>query len=513
MAFNNLLASPGFAAWMEGEPLDIGRLLYTPAGKPRLAVLSIAHLSDAERMFFVTLLLGEVIAWMRSQSGDDVSLRAVLYMDEIFGYFPPTANPPSKMPMLTLLKQARAYGLGVVLATQNPVDLDYKGLSNAGTWFLGRLQTERDKVRVLDGLEGASAASGREFDRAGIDRMLSGLGNRVFLMNNVHEDAPVLFQTRCTLSYLRGPLTRGQIETLMAPRKGKAPAATPAPAAAPADARAGEERPLVPPEVPERFLAARGGPAVYRPALLGTCKLHYVDAKAGLDVWEDVAAVARLGADVPPDPWEGADMSAPGDLDLVKAPEPGASFAPLPAEAARPKSYPAWSKKLAEASVPEPLAHVAALPGPRPRLEARRERGGIPHSRQRERSRAPGRRARGPPEKVRSALRGGPGADTPGRGAGGARAGAVSAAVRADRDLSWSDAPRRVSRPKGDERGQRGPGRHHRPQREPRREGAAGHRLGRRGCRGFEAAHGRPAVAIRRGRRGPRLRRRPRGRP
>src|SRR4029077_11948637 len=139
MSLNNLLASPGFAAWMEGEPLDVQRLLYTAAGKPRLSIISIAHLSDAERMFFVTILLNEIVSWMRSQPGTS-SLRALLYMDEVFGYFPPTANPPAKTPMLTLLKQARAYGVGVVLATQNPVDLDYKGLSNAGTWFIGRLQ-------------------------------------------------------------------------------------------------------------------------------------------------------------------------------------------------------------------------------------------------------------------------------------------------------------------------------------------------------------------------------------
>ena len=164
MKLNNLLASPGFAAWMEGEPLDVGGLLSTREGKPRLSIISIAHLSDDERMFFVTILLNEVLAWVRSQPGTS-SLRAVLYMDEIFGYFPPTANPPSKMPMLTLLKQARAFGLGVVLATQNPVDLDYKGLSNAGTWFLGRLQTQRDKDRVLEGLEGASTAAGHAFDR------------------------------------------------------------------------------------------------------------------------------------------------------------------------------------------------------------------------------------------------------------------------------------------------------------------------------------------------------------
>ena len=158
MSLNNLLAAPGFAAWLEGEPLEVGALLRTPAGKPRVAIFSIAHLSDAERMFFVTLLLNQTLAWMRAQSGT-TSLRAILYMDEIVGYFPPVATPPAKAPLLTLLKQARAFGLGVVLATQNPVDLDYKGLSNTGTWFLGRLQTERDKARVLEGLEGAAASA------------------------------------------------------------------------------------------------------------------------------------------------------------------------------------------------------------------------------------------------------------------------------------------------------------------------------------------------------------------
>ena len=209
---------------MEGEPLDVGSLLHTPEGKPRVAIFSIAHLSDAERMFFVSLLLNQMLGWMRTQSGT-TSLRALLYMDEIFGYFPPVANPPSKTPLLTLLKQARAFGVGVVLATQNPVDLDYKGLANTGTWFIGRLQTERDKARVLDGLEGAAGSAGQGFDRAAIERILSGLSSRVFLMNNVHEDHPVVFETRWAMSYLRGPLTRAQIKTLMDARRG-APAAT-----------------------------------------------------------------------------------------------------------------------------------------------------------------------------------------------------------------------------------------------------------------------------------------------
>ncbi len=236
MRLNNLLASPGFEAWMQGEPLDIDRLLHTPAGKPRIAIFSIAHLSDAERMFFVSLLLNQMLGWVRTQPGT-TSLRALLYMDEIFGYFPPVANPPSKTPLLTLLKQARAFGVGVVLATQNPVDLDYKGLANAGTWFIGRLQTERDKARVLEGLEGAAAGFGQNFDRQRMEQTLAGLGNRIFLMNNVHEDAPVVFQVRWALSYLRGPLTRSQIKMLMDPRRNVTEAASPAPAAKPAVAR------------------------------------------------------------------------------------------------------------------------------------------------------------------------------------------------------------------------------------------------------------------------------------
>ena len=188
-------------------------MLYGKGGKPRMAIFSIAHLGDAERMFFVSLLLLHVLGWVRSQSGT-TSLRALLYMDEIFGYLPPVANPPSKAPLLTLLKQARAFGFGVVLSTQNPVDLDYKALSNAGTWLIGRLQTEQDQQRVLDGLEGAAAGAGARFDRRETMKILAGLKNRTFLMNNVHEDRPVLFESRWAMSYLRGPLTRDQIRKL-----------------------------------------------------------------------------------------------------------------------------------------------------------------------------------------------------------------------------------------------------------------------------------------------------------
>jgi hypothetical protein len=207
LRFNSVLATPGFDVWLDGDPLDVGSMLYTPAGKPRVAIVSIAHLGDSERMLVVSLLLSALLEWTRKQGGTS-SLRAMLYMDEVFGYFPPVANPPSKAPMLTLLKQARAFGVGIVLATQNPVDLDYKGLSNTGTWFLGKLQTERDKARVLDGLEGVTSG----LDRKALDATLSGLRSRVFLMHNVHESGPVVFETRWTLSYLRGPMGREELK-------------------------------------------------------------------------------------------------------------------------------------------------------------------------------------------------------------------------------------------------------------------------------------------------------------
>ena len=221
MSINNLLASPGFGVWLEGETLDIQRLLFTAEGKPRISIISIAHLTDPERMFVVTLLANELVAWMRRQSGT-AALRALFYMDEIFGYFPPSAMPPSKLPLLTLMKQARAFGLGVVLATQNPVDLDYKGLSNAGTWFIGRLQTERDQARVIEGLMSAQAGTG--FDRGALEKLMAGIAPRVFLMRNVNDEAPILFRTRWAMSWLRGPLTLPEITRLMSERKAAAPA-------------------------------------------------------------------------------------------------------------------------------------------------------------------------------------------------------------------------------------------------------------------------------------------------
>ena len=215
MLLNNVLASPTFSAWLEGESLDIEKLLYTDEGKPRVSILSISHLNDNERMFFVTLFLNKFISWMRTQSGTS-SLRAMLYMDEIYGFFPSTSNPPSKNPMLLLLKQARAFGINITLSTQNPVDLDYKGLSNIGSWFIGRLQTKQDISRVVDGLlmSGSDALSKRE-----ISTILANLGKRVFLFKSAHRDAISLFSTRFVMSYLRGPLSKPQIEFLMSQKK------------------------------------------------------------------------------------------------------------------------------------------------------------------------------------------------------------------------------------------------------------------------------------------------------
>jgi hypothetical protein len=346
MSLNNLLASPGFSAWLTGEPLDLGSLLYTPEGKPRVCIMSIAHLSDQERMFFVSLLLNQTLSWVRTQPGT-TSLRALLYMDEIFGFFPPVANPPSKKPLLTLLKQARAYGLGLVLATQNPVDLDYKGLSNTGTWFIGRLQTERDKARVMEGLEGAASEAHARFDRGAMERVIAGLGNRVFLMNNVHEDRPQLFETRWTLSYLRGPITKDQIRRLMQGKSAghSAPALVADSELARNTNAVSDAPPVLPPDVPCYYLPAqKNGPARYTPAIAGAARLHYLDAKGKIDQTESVFFGAPIQEGATPVDWNEAQAFDLGVDELEKQPEAGAQFATLPAVAANAKNYAAWKK-------------------------------------------------------------------------------------------------------------------------------------------------------------------------
>lgn len=357
MKMNNLLASPGFASWLEGEPLNIKKMLHTDEGKPRISIFSIAHLSDSERMFFVSLLLNQMLGWMRSQSGT-TSLRALLYMDEIYGYLPPTAMPPSKKPMMTMLKQARAFGLGVLLATQNPVDLDYKALSNIGTWWLGRLQTERDKARVLDGLEGAASANDSGFDRSEMEQLLAGLGSRVFLMNNVHEDAPVVFHVRWVMSYLTGPLARRQIKKLMDGKRAEVEAkqaAAPTPAAeSPKPKEPQKLRPRLPRGAEDFFIPA--GPNVppaeinYVPAIIQIGEVRYQDSKKGISGTESVATINKIDPGNGEVNWSQA-MELPNGLQvsqLGREPLAGAAFSELPQAMLETKMWTSLKKELVD---------------------------------------------------------------------------------------------------------------------------------------------------------------------
>ena len=373
LSLNSLLASPSFAAWLEGEPLDAGKLLWTAEGKPRVSVISIAHLSDRERIFFVSLLLAEIVSWMRTQSGTS-SLRALFYMDEVFGFFPPTAEPPTKRPMLTLLKQARAFGLGCVLATQNPVDLDYKGLANCGTWFLGRLQTERDKLRVLDGLASLDrppTLGGKMLERADLDRLLSSLAPRVFLAHNVHADGPVLFQTRWVLSYLRGPLTRQEIRRLAhetgAPGLEKAESEVEPDEQDPEDPEdleedeedddqeddnedeeSAEARVLLPQDVPERWAALVGDPedVLYEPYLEVHVHLHFVRVSARVDLYRTDRVRVPLPAKGARIEWDEARwQTEPEEVQLAKDPPDQVRHARLSSSAGNPRTHTRWKKQ------------------------------------------------------------------------------------------------------------------------------------------------------------------------
>ena len=296
LALNSLIASPRFAEWLRGDPLDVSKILYTENGKPRHSIFSLSHLSEEERMFFVTLLLERVSTWMQRQSGT-TSLRAILYFDELFGYMPPVANPPSKTPLLRLLKQGRAYGLGVVLTTQNPVDLDYKGLTNAGTWFIGKLQTERDKDRVLEGLESASQleSSLNEFDYGAV---IGALDSRVFLLYNVHSDAPRIFHTRWAMNYLRGPLLGAQITELM-----KVKSKEPQIKKTVESDTFTVTLPNIDPEIEQYFIDSAGQVSINRPesihgkiqlvpTLLLNYSLRFYDKKRGIDKKETHWALA-----------------------------------------------------------------------------------------------------------------------------------------------------------------------------------------------------------------------------
>lgn len=349
MKLNNLLAAPGFSTWTEGSPLDAQRLFYTEDGKPRISVMSIAHLDDAERMFFVCMLLAELIAWMRQQQGTP-SLRAILYMDELFGFMPPVANPPSKNLFLTLLKQARAYGLGLVLSTQNPVDLDYRGLSNTGTWMIGRVQTERDKARVMEGLEGVRA--GESFDKQAMERTLAGLDKRQFLLHNVHEDEPVVFNTRWVMSYMAGPMTRDQIKLLMKGKKtaiDKAAAAA-APAApkpvSKSKAAATSETPVLPPGIKQYFVETRADNVTYVPRVLALTDVGFSNARYKVNESRERAYCVEVSTGAVAVDWDDSEVYEFTANDLDDRAEEGAAFGDYPSIAADAKKYSGWSTEL-----------------------------------------------------------------------------------------------------------------------------------------------------------------------
>jgi hypothetical protein len=371
LQINNILAAPTFDMWRSGQNLDVTALLFTPDGRPRQCVFYLAHLSDSERMFFVTILLSAVETWMRTQPGA-TSLRALLYMDEIFGYLPPVANPPSKQPLLRMLKQARAFGLGLVLATQNPVDVDYKALSNAGTWFIGKLQTEQDKQRLLDGLE--SAASGA-LDRAAIDKLISGLGKRVFIMQNVHEKLPIVFQTRWTMNFLAGPMTRTQIPALnklvgaakseeplarlqvgtlegsggsSQPESGVNPEPVVARPVKPSNSpsNGSSTRPSLPSGFPEFFLPmnlsftkaladsgqrmpeeARMTGILYRPVILASALVRFTDRRYSLDMQQEKSALVTAFDKRAIVHWDDFVRPVPDEKEMDPAPDPQARFA------------------------------------------------------------------------------------------------------------------------------------------------------------------------------------------
>jgi chaperonin cofactor prefoldin len=313
MRLNALVASPSFGAWLSGPPLDIGSMLWDPSGKPRAAIVYVAHLSDEERQFIVTLALSKVVTWMRTQGGSG-ELRALVYMDEVFGFAPPTAEPPAKKPILTLLKQARAFGVGMLLSTQNPVDLDYKAMSNSGTWCIGRLQTERDKARILEGLESASGG----VDIGELDKTISGLAKRQFVLHSTRHAEPTIFTTRWAMSYLRGPLTKDQVEALSEESPVRAEATAQAEAADSETATATEigddETPTAPPIAegtavsyldpaapwaPE--VGAEPGGKRLAPGLAARVQLVFDDSKAKIDhkeVWEAVAFPLTVPFDV-----------------------------------------------------------------------------------------------------------------------------------------------------------------------------------------------------------------------
>lgn len=289
LKLNNIIANPSFKTWIEGETLDISNLLYDETGKAKVSIFSIAHLNDSQRMFFVTLLLNQMVAWMRRQEGT-TSLKALLYMDEIFGYFPPNSNPPSKQPMLTLLKQARSFGMGIILSTQNPVDIDYKGLANIGTWFIGRLQTKQDKEKVIDGL---SSANEGNLNKDEVMNLISNLEKRNFILKNINEDGIKIFETRWALSYLKGPISKDGIKKLMSEKKKQnipTQKIENENQTTQINIEKGIPKPIITSNLTERYLYSSQNSAYYlQPYLICSCDVHYIDAPKNIDFEEKIS--------------------------------------------------------------------------------------------------------------------------------------------------------------------------------------------------------------------------------
>lgn len=289
LKLNNIIANPSFKTWIEGETLDISNLLYDETGKAKVSIFSIAHLNDSQRMFFVTLLLNQMVAWMRRQEGT-TSLKALLYMDEIFGYFPPNSNPPSKQPMLTLLKQARSFGIGIILSTQNPVDIDYKGLANIGTWFIGRLQTKQDKEKVIDGL---SSANEGNLNKEEVMNLISNLEKRNFILKNINEDGIKIFETRWALSYLKGPISKDGIKKLMSEKKKQnipTQKIENEKQTTQINIEKGIPKPIITSNLTEKYLYSSQNSAYYlQPYLICSCDVHYIDGPKNIDFEEKIS--------------------------------------------------------------------------------------------------------------------------------------------------------------------------------------------------------------------------------
>jgi len=335
--FNAIIASPTFASWLEGDALDIQRLLYDEEGKAKVSIFSIAHLSDEERMFFVTILLNKYIAWMRRQSGTS-ALKSILYMDEIYGYFPPSKNPPSKEPMMLLLKQARAFGTGVVLSTQNPVDLDYKGLSNIGTWFIGRLQTSQDIERVIDGLGGKVGAS---YSKAEIKELLANLQKRTFFLKSAHLEDIRIFSTRWVMSYLKGPLKATEISTLMQAKKAQKQPIAPRETIA---EEAYQSFVPIDKSIPQHYAIDITGQNSFHPTLQAQIEIHYYHASKNVDEDQALCLALEIYEDERVE-WDDAET-------LEKCPHyantkpSNATFSALKAEIAEDKNLKSTQKEL-----------------------------------------------------------------------------------------------------------------------------------------------------------------------